>query len=140
MENGLGIALEIDSAATGRVPLSARIRAQCRKVELMSETSSNAIKTLVDGSDVVAFINGVPSQPQCSLSASMVSILHRLNAPFTPVNLLSNPRIREGLSEAKPQLFVKGEFVGSSDFVKEMYASGALTRLMSEKGIAIRPV
>ncbi len=106
----------------------------------MSETSSGAIKSIVDGSDVVAFINGVPAQPQCSLSAAMVSILHRLNAQFKPVNLLSNPRIREGLAEAKPQLFVKGEFVGNSDIVKEMYASGALTKLLTDKGVAIRPV
>ncbi len=106
----------------------------------MSDTASNHVKSIVDGSDVVLFINGIPAQPQCSLSADMVSILHRLNAPFKPVNLLSSPRIREGLKESRPQLFVKGEFVGDSGIVKEMYASGALTRLLSDKGIAIRPV
>lgn len=106
----------------------------------MSDTASNYVKSIVDGSDVVLFINGIPAQPQCSLSADMVSILHRLNAPFKPVNLLSSPRIREGLKDSGPQLFVKGEFVGDSGIVKKMYASGALTNLLSDKGVAIRPV
>ncbi|QGM48098.1 monothiol glutaredoxin, Grx4 family [Methylocystis heyeri] len=90
-------------------------------------------------------MNGVPSQPQCPSSSAMVSILHRLNAPFNPVNLLSNPRIRDGLKElsdgsALPRLYVKGDFVGGSEIVKDMYAAGALTKLLTDKGIAHYPV
>jgi monothiol glutaredoxin len=103
------------------------------------------VKSIVDSSDVVLFMNGVPAQPQCRLSSTMVSILHRLNAPFTPVNLLSNPNIRSGLAEladglAAPQLYVKGERIGGSDIVKEMYAAGALSKLLTDKGVAHRPV
>ena len=100
----------------------------------------SSVQSLVAANDVVAFINGIPSQPQCPLSASMVSVLHRLNAPFKPVNMLSNPRLREGLAEGKPQLYVKGEFVGNSESVKSLYDSGALAKLMTDKGVAIRPV
>lgn len=119
--------------------------AQRRKVKPMLGNSSGFIKSIVDSSDIVLFMNGIPAQPQCSLSSAMVSILHRLNAPFKPVNLLSNPSIRDGLKElsngpAIPQLYVKGELIGGSDIVKEMYAAGALTKLLSEKGVAHRPV
>lgn len=111
----------------------------------MLGNSSGFIKSIVDSTDVVLFMNGIPAQPQCGLSSVMVSILHRLNAPFKPVNLLSNPSIRDGLKElssgpAIPQLYVKGELIGGSDIVKEMYAAGALTKLLSEKGVAHRPV
>jgi monothiol glutaredoxin len=111
----------------------------------MVETASSFIKSLIAGSDVVLFMNGIPAQPQCPSSSAMVSILHRLNAPFNPVNLLSSPRIRDGLKElsdgpALPQLYVKGELIGGSDAVKGMYAVGALTKLLTDNGIAHRPV
>lgn len=111
----------------------------------MLGNSSSFIESIVGGSDVVLFMNGVPTQPQCKPSSSMVSILHRLNAPFKPVNLLANRNIRDSLKEwsegpANPQLYIKGELVGGSDLVKEMYDSGALTRLLSDKGVAHHPV
>jgi monothiol glutaredoxin len=111
----------------------------------MLGNSSSFIESIVGGSDVVLFMNGVPAQPQCKPSSSMVSILHRLNAPFKPVNLLSSPNVRDSLKEfsngpANPQLYIKGELIGGSVLVKEMYDSGALTRLLADKGVAHRPV
>jgi len=127
-------------------PAARTVRAQRRKAKPMVETASSFIKSLIDdGSDVVLFMNGVPAQPLCPSSSAMVSILHRLNAPFNPVNLLSHPRIRDGLKELSdgpvlPRLYVKGALIGGSDTVKDMYAAGALTKLLTDKGIAHRPV
>jgi len=107
----------------------------------MTNPTAASIKDIVDSSDVVLFMKGVPAAPQCGFSASVVQILSGLAVPFKGVDVLSDPQIREGIKSFSnwptiPQLYVKGEFLGGSDIVREMFQAGELKSLLSEKGIA----
>ena len=89
---------------------------------------------------VVLFMKGVPEQPQCGFSAVCVQILDHLGADFVGVNVLQNDELRQGIKDFSdwptiPQLYVKGEFVGGSDIVREMFQSGELKTLLAEKGL-----
>ena len=89
---------------------------------------------------VVLFMKGVPEQPQCGFSAVCVQILDHLGADFVGVNVLQNDELRQGIKEFSdwptiPQLYVKGEFVGGSDIVREMFQSGELKTLLAEQGL-----
>jgi monothiol glutaredoxin len=106
----------------------------------MSEKTSDRIKGIVEGSDIVLFMKGVPAAPQCGFSAAVVKILDGFGVKYDTVNVLADPFIREGLKDYSnwptfPQLFVKGEFVGGCDIVKEMAASGEFTKLLADSGI-----
>jgi monothiol glutaredoxin len=106
----------------------------------MSEKTQERIKSLIDGADVVLFMKGVPAQPQCGFSAAVVQILNGFGVKYEAVNVLADPFIREGIKVFSnwptiPQLYVKGEFIGGSDIVREMAASGELTRLFADKGV-----
>jgi monothiol glutaredoxin len=106
----------------------------------MTETTSDRIKSIIDGTDVVLFMKGVPAAPQCGFSAAVVQVLNGLGVPYGTVNVLADPFIREGIKSFSnwptiPQLYVKGEFVGGSDIVREMAASGELTQLFADKGV-----
>ncbi len=106
----------------------------------MSSTAER-IKDVIASSDVVLFMKGVPAAPQCGFSASVVRILSDMAVPFKGVDVLSDPQIREGIKSFSnwptiPQLYVKGEFLGGSDIVREMFQAGELKSLLSEKGIA----
>ena len=106
----------------------------------MTTTTAERIKTIVTGNDVVLFMKGVPAAPQCGFSAAVVQILSRLSVPFAGVDVLADPAIREGIKVYSswptiPQLYIKGEFVGGCDIVREMLQAGELTALLSEKGI-----
>jgi monothiol glutaredoxin len=86
-------------------------------------------------------MKGTPMFPQCGFSARVVQILKHVNVPFQTVNVLEDPEIRDGIKSFSnwptiPQLYVKGEFIGGCDIVTEMYQSGELQDLLSEKGIA----
>ena len=101
----------------------------------MTSTTTERIKGLVASSDVVLFMKGVPAAPQCGFSASVVQILSGLNVPFKGVDVLAAPLLREGIKEFSswptiPQLYVKGEFVGGSDIMMEMFESGELQQLV----------
>lgn len=103
-------------------------------------TTAERIKALVDGNDIVLFMKGVPAAPQCGFSAALAQILEKLDVPYESVNVLADPFIREGIKEFSnwptiPQLYVKGEFVGGCDIVREMFQAGELTTLLAEKGI-----
>nr|WP_235560350.1 Grx4 family monothiol glutaredoxin [Brevundimonas sp. Leaf363] len=92
--------------------------------------------------DVVLFMKGVPDQPRCGFSSLAVQILDQLEAPFVGVDVLQDEALREGIKAFTdwptiPQLYVKGEFVGGSDIVKEMFQAGELQALMVEKGVAL---
>ena len=107
----------------------------------MTDATAERIKGIVAGSDVVLFMKGVPAAPQCGFSAAVVQILSQLAVPFKSVNVLSDLEIREGIKAFSdwptiPQLYVKGEFVGGCDIVREMFQAGELTALLSDKGIA----
>jgi monothiol glutaredoxin len=106
----------------------------------MSNSTDERIKGIVASSDVVLFMKGIPAAPQCGFSASVVQILSGLKVPFKGVDVLSDPQVREGIKSFSnwptiPQLYVKGEFLGGADIVREMFQAGELTALLSDKGI-----
>jgi monothiol glutaredoxin len=101
------------------------------------------IQSTIDENDVVLFMKGTPKIPQCGFSGQVVSILNAAGVPFQHVNCLENDEIRQGIKEFSswptiPQLYIKGEFIGGCDIVREMYQSGELTAYLTDKGIAAR--
>ncbi|WP_428249120.1 Grx4 family monothiol glutaredoxin [Ferrovibrio sp.] len=99
------------------------------------------IKQDITDNDIVLFMKGTPVFPQCGFSAVVVQVLSHLGVKFKGVDVLSDPSIRQGIKEFSdwptiPQLYVKGEFVGGCDIVREMYQSGELQQLLADKGIA----
>tara|TARA_B100000700_G_C14315074_1_gene521063 strand:- start:59 stop:388 length:330 start_codon:yes stop_codon:yes gene_type:complete len=106
----------------------------------MDENTKNEIENEIQSNDVVLYMKGTPVFPQCGFSASTVGVLNHLGIKFSTVNVLENENIRQGIKEYAnwptiPQLYVKGEFVGGCDIVREMYESGELNELISSKGI-----
>jgi len=96
-------------------------------------------KTIADH-PVVLFMKGVPDQPQCGFSAMTVQILDHLGVEFVGVNVLQSDDLRQGIKSFSdwptiPQLYVKGEFVGGCDIVREMFQAGELKTLLAEKGL-----
>ena len=99
------------------------------------------IKNVVDTNDVVLFMKGTPQMPQCGFSGQVVQILDYLGVPYTGVNVLADGELREGIKSFTnwptiPQLYVKGEFVGGSDIMMEMYESGELQGLVGGSSAA----
>jgi len=99
------------------------------------------IKQDLSGSDVVLYMKGTPVFPQCGFSAAVVQVLSHVGVKFKGINILEDPGLRQGLKEFSnwptfPQLYVKGELVGGCDIVREMYESGELQQLLSDKGVA----
>jgi monothiol glutaredoxin len=89
---------------------------------------------------VILFMKGVPEQPQCGFSAVTVQILDHLGVDFVGVDVLQNDALRDGIKTFSdwptiPQLYVKGEFVGGCDIVREMFQSGELKTLLAEQGL-----
>lgn len=98
------------------------------------------IKQQLEQNDIVLYMKGTPQFPQCGFSSKAVSLLKACNAKFASVNVLENPEIRQGIKDYSqwptiPQLYVKGEFIGGSDIMTEMYESGEL-QAMIEKAIS----
>jgi len=98
------------------------------------------IAKTVEENPVVLFMKGAPDQPRCGFSALVVQVLDHLGVDFVGVDVLQDPALREGVKAFSdwptiPQLYVKGEFVGGSDIVREMFQSGELKPLMQEKGV-----
>ncbi len=98
------------------------------------------IQKHIDGAPVMLFMKGTPLFPQCGFSARVVQILKHAGVPFSSVNVLEDPEIRDGIKQFSnwptiPQLYVKGEFVGGCDIITEMYQSGELNTLLTEKGV-----
>ncbi|HWA31574.1 MAG TPA: Grx4 family monothiol glutaredoxin [Rhizomicrobium sp.] len=92
--------------------------------------------------DVLLFMKGTPVFPQCGFSAATVAILTNLGVKFKAVDVLKDPEIRQGIKEFSnwptiPQLYVKGEFVGGCDILKEMYEADELAPFLAEKGIVL---
>ena len=99
------------------------------------------IKADVDSNDVVLFMKGTPMFPQCGFSAAVVQILSQLEVKFKGVDVLADDTVRQGVKDFSnwptvPQLYVKGEFVGGCDIVREMAESGELEDLLKEKEVA----
>ena len=98
------------------------------------------IKNLIDSNDVVLFMKGDATFPQCGFSSLVAGILLKHRVPFKDVNIFAVPELREGIKlftdwPTIPQLYVKGEFIGGCDIVKELYACGELEKLLKEKNI-----
>jgi monothiol glutaredoxin len=99
------------------------------------------IDAQVKSNDVVLFMKGTPAFPQCGFSGQVVQILDYLGVPYAGVNVLESEELRQGIKAYTnwptiPQLYVKGEFVGGSDIVREMFQAGELQHLLDEKGVA----
>jgi monothiol glutaredoxin len=106
----------------------------------MTDTSSR-IDEIVKSKDIVLFMKGTALFPQCGFSSRAVAILDHLGVEFETVDVLQDPEIRNGIKEYSdwptiPQLYVKGEFVGGSDIMMEMFEAGELQQLMTDKGVA----
>jgi monothiol glutaredoxin len=100
------------------------------------------IKAEVASNDVVLFMKGTPGMPQCGFSATVVKVLDHLGVKYKGVNVLADPELREGIKVFSnwptiPQLYVKGEFVGGCDIIREMFESGELKPFLAEQGITL---
>lgn len=107
----------------------------------MSDDILSRIANLVNGNDVFLFMKGTPLFPQCGFSSKAVAILDHLGVAYDSVDVLQDPEVRQGIKAYSdwptiPQLYVKGEFVGGSDIMMEMYQAGELAELMAEKEVA----
>ncbi len=97
----------------------------------------------VKGNDVVLFMKGTPQFPMCGFSGQVVQILDYVGVPYKGVNVLDDADIRQGIKDYSnwptiPQLYVKGEFVGGCDIIREMFQSGELQSFLGEKGVAVK--
>lgn len=95
------------------------------------------IQDAIDNNDVVLFMKGTAKFPQCGFSAAVASVLEKLDVKFKDINVLADPQIREGIKQFSdwptiPQLYIKGEFIGGCDIVKEMYQEGELQKLLGK--------
>ena len=102
------------------------------------------IKNFIDNNDVCLFMKGTPDFPMCGFSAATVQVLKNLGISFSSVNVLDSNDMREGIKKFSdwptiPQLYVKKEFIGGCDIVKEMYESGELLELLNSRGIQVSP-
>ena len=106
----------------------------------MDNVVFDRIRKELKDNDVVLFMKGTAAYPQCGFSSVVVQVLSHLGIPFRDINVLEDNDIREGIKEFTdwptiPQLYVKGEFIGGSDIVREMYETGELQELLAEKGL-----
>lgn len=102
---------------------------------------NDRISEIVNANDVTLFMKGTALFPQCGFSSRAVAILDHLSVAYETVDVLQDPEIRNGIKEFSdwptiPQLYVKGEFVGGSDIMMEMYEAGELQQLLTEKEVA----
>ncbi|MBS0504896.1 MAG: Grx4 family monothiol glutaredoxin [Proteobacteria bacterium] len=107
----------------------------------MTDESHARIQELVSANDVLLFMKGTPLFPQCGFSSRAIAILDHLGVDYESVDVLQDQAIRQGIKTFSdwptiPQLYVKGEFVGGSDIMMEMYESGELAELLTDKGVA----
>jgi monothiol glutaredoxin len=98
----------------------------------------------VKNNDVLLYMKGTPVFPQCGFSSMVVQILSHLGVKFKAVDVLADPEIRQGIKEFSnwptvPQLYVKGEFVGGADILREMFEADELKSFLAERGVALEP-
>tara|TARA_B100000614_G_scaffold213786_1_gene197620 strand:+ start:63 stop:398 length:336 start_codon:yes stop_codon:yes gene_type:complete len=109
----------------------------------MDDQTKNIIKNHIDNNDVCLFMKGTPEEPQCGFSMAVSNMLKILEVKFNGVNVLADQSIREGIKTYSdwptiPQLYIKKEFVGGCDIVKEMYENGELKKIFEDKGISYK--
>lgn len=105
-------------------------------------SAQERIKETTEKNDVVLYMKGTPVFPQCGFSSTVVQVFDYLGVTYESVNVLEDPEIRQGVKDYNnwptvPQVFVKGEFIGGCDIVKEMFESGELRQMLSDKGVAL---
>jgi len=98
--------------------------------------TSDRIRTLVTDNEIVVFMKGEPAAPKCGFSAGVVKVMEAIGRPYLGVDVLEDPFLREGLKAYSdwptfPQVYVRGQFIGGCDIVREMYASGELQALFA---------
>jgi len=108
---------------------------------MTDQATQDAIKKAVTENDVVVFMKGTPTFPQCGFSSVVARVLDHMQVEYAAVNVLEDNDVREGIKAYSdwptiPQLYVKGEFVGGCDIIKEMFEAGELQELFKEKGLA----
>ena len=109
---------------------------------MANDTIHEKIRNEVENNEVLLFMKGTPVFPQCGFSAAVVQVLSHLQVKFNSLNVLEDMDIREGIKHYSdwptiPQLYVKGEFVGGCDIIREMYETGELISLLKDKGVAV---
>ena len=109
----------------------------------MDQQTNELIKKEIENNDVCLFMKGTPDAPQCGFSMAVSNILKILEVNFKGVNVLENQNLREGIKKYSdwptiPQLYVKNEFIGGCDIVKEMYENGELVKLFEDKNIKFK--
>ncbi len=103
-------------------------------------SAQETIKNAIDSNDIMLFMKGTPTFPQCGFSSTVAQILNYLQVEYGAMNVLENNEIRQGIKEFSnwptiPQLYVKGEFVGGCDIIKDMFEQGELRDFFVEKGL-----
>ena len=109
----------------------------------MDQNTHTKIKSLIENNEVCLFMKGTPEVPQCGFSLAVSNVLKHLNVKFNGVNVLADLEIREGIKKYSdwptiPQLYVKGEFIGGCDIVKERFEKGELQTKLKEKNISYK--
>jgi len=109
----------------------------------MNQNIKEKISNLVKSNDVCLFMKGTPDVPQCGFSSAVSNVLKHLEVKFNGINVLEDPEIRQGIKEFSdwptiPQLYVKGEFVGGCDIIKEMFEKGELQKKFDNKNIVYK--
>jgi monothiol glutaredoxin len=111
--------------------------------QTMSDDTTKFIEDSVKGNDVFLFMKGTPDFPQCGFSNQVVQILNYLGVDYKSANVLADPALREGIKvytnwPTIPQLYVKGEFVGGADIVREMFQAGELQQHLEQQGVPVK--
>ena len=111
---------------------------------MLDDVTKDKITAEIASENVVLFMKGTPVFPQCGFSATVVGVLTHLGVPFRGINVLEDDSIREGIKAYSdwptiPQLYVKNEFVGGCDIIREMYETGELTEMFQTHGIDAKP-
>ena len=106
----------------------------------MDDNTKSLIQNHIDNNEVCLFMKGTPDAPQCGFSMAVSNMLKILEVNFQGINVLEDQNVREGIKEFSdwptiPQVYIKGEFVGGCDIVKEMYENGELKKVLADKGI-----
>ena len=106
----------------------------------MDDQTKNLIQNYIDTNEVCLFMKGTPDAPQCGFSMAISNMLKILEVNYKGINVLETQALREGVKEFSdwptiPQIYIKGEFVGGCDIVKEMYENGELKKVLEDKGI-----
>ena len=109
----------------------------------MDQNTNKKIKDELDKHEICLFMKGTPEVPQCGFSSAVANVLKHLEVNFKGINVLENTDLREGIKEfgnwpTIPQLYIKGEFIGGCDIVKEMFEQGDLQKKLEEKKISFK--